>query len=97
MTTINSSSPASIWLQAQTTAPTTNIQAPSTDTQTAVAVTDSVQLSEAARAKLNAEVAELNNSGNAPPVEPQGGGNGSPMPLGNGSGNDPPRPPDEEV
>jgi len=85
MTTINSSSPASVWIQTQTkAAETATAQNPVVNSSTAPPI-DSVQISEAAQEKLKSETAASTEPQALPP--PIGS---TVMPLGNGSGNDPP-------
>lgn len=99
MTTINSSSPASLWLKSQS-AITSSIQTSTTEAKDLLMpTTDSVQLSAEAIAKFNAETAASKNEIDSEPLPPPSEsslpvGNDTVMPLGNGSGNDPPPPPD---
>lgn len=85
MTTIHSSSPASVWIQAQTiVADNTTTQNPVASPTTTPSI-DSVQISDAAQEKLKSETAV--NTEAQPLPEPI---DSTVMPLGNGSGNDPP-------
>lgn len=85
MTTINSLSPASVWIQAQTKAADNAAAQNPVVNSTTPPSTDSVQISDAAQEKLKSETAASTEAQSLPP--PSGG---TMMPLGNGSGNDPP-------
>lgn len=87
MTTINSTSPASIWVQPQT----LNTESPQQVVQTGIETSSAsvlVNISDAALAMLNSETAALGNgNGNDPPADSDAGTQG------NGNGNEPPFPP----